>query len=184
MLTELPVSIKHVFTQSAPPDTLLSALMPAVGEFLQGDRCFLYLRDPRTRLGRVPFCWVRHSGIPSVYDAHWKLEPVTLPQSDPMFAAALRAEPSIAVDDVEAASPHVLNRQFERENFGHRALIHAHLCQDGQLWGVLQPCVFEQPRHWTEAEQQAIAQVVSVMTPIAIAYVQATVVSARLQSPD
>lgn len=92
-----------------------------------------------------------------------------------MFAAALRTDPSIFVEDVETASPQILNRQFEQESFGHRALIHAHLCQDNQLWGVLQPCLFGRPRVWTEEERQSIHQIVQAITPNAIAYTQAAV---------
>jgi GAF domain-containing protein len=158
---------------SQDSDVVLSQLMPRLGDFLQCDRCFLYLRDPATRLGRVPFCWTRTPDIPTVYDEEWKPEPENLPNEDPMFAAALRTEPSIFVEDVETASPQVLNRQFEQENFGHRALIHAHLCHNGQLWGVLQPSVFDRPRVWNPEERAAIAQLLPKLTPIAIAYIKA-----------
>lgn len=173
MPTPLPAEIAQLFKPNSPPNTVLAALMPALGTALQCDRCFVYLRNPETRWGRVPVCWVRDSEIPTVYDPDWKPEPETLPDDDPMFAAALRTEPSIFVEDVETASPAVLNRQFEQENFGHRALIHAHLCQDGQLWGVLQPSVFGRPRSWTETERQMIDAIVHAVTPYAVAYVRA-----------
>ncbi|MEG4573247.1 hypothetical protein QUA56_11210 [Microcoleus sp. N3A4] len=48
-----------------------------------------------------------------------------------MFAAALRSEPSIFVEDVETVNPEFVNKDFEAKEFGHRALIHAHLCADG-----------------------------------------------------
>ncbi|MEP1058210.1 MULTISPECIES: GAF domain-containing protein [Cyanophyceae] len=169
----LPASLANVLATTSTPETLFNALMPALGDYLACDRCFLYLREPNTRLGRVPFYWVRHADIPTVYDEDWKLEPPSLPDDDPMFAAALRTEPSIVVDDVEAASADTLNKQFEQENFGHRALIHAHICCEGQLWGVLQPSVFGQPRHWTQTAQEAIDQVVQAITPSAVAYVKA-----------
>ncbi|MBW4693361.1 MAG: GAF domain-containing protein [Lyngbya sp. HA4199-MV5] len=173
MTDRLPSAIDHLLTASLTPEALFKALMPALGAFLGCDRCFLYLRDPKTRLGRVPFCWIRHAEIPLVYDQTWKLEPASLAEEDPMFAAALRTDPSIFVEDVETASPQVLNRGFERQSFGHRALIHAHLAFDHQLWGVLQPCLFGRPRQWTAAERQAIAQIVQTITPEAIAYVDA-----------
>jgi len=175
MFDRLPASLANVLTTDSTPEALFNALIPALGDYLACDRCFLYLREPNTRLGRVPFCWVRHADIPTVYDEDWKLEPPSLPDHDPMFAAALRTEPSIVVDDVETASANTLNKQFEQENFGHRALIHAHLCYEGQLWGVLQPSVFGQPRHWTQVEQATIEQVVQAITPIAVAYVKAAV---------
>jgi GAF domain-containing protein len=175
MFDRLPPSLANVLTTASTPEMLFNALMPALGDYLACDRCFLYLREPNTCLGRVPFCWVRHADIPTVYDEDWKLDPPSLPDHDPMFAAALRTEPSVVVDDVETASADTLNKQFEQENFGHRALIHAHLCYEGQLWGVLQPSVFGHPRQWTQAEQATIEQVVQAITPSAVAYVKAAV---------
>ncbi len=168
----LPVSVAQVFASDQTPEALFTALMPALGESLDCDRCFLYLRDPQTQMGRVPFCWIRNDSVPRVYDRDWKVEPESLPLEDPMFAAALRTSPSITVNDVETASPEVLNRQFEQESFGHRALIHAHLCHDNLLWGVLQPCVFNSPKHWSDQEQQLVDRVASLITPYAIRYVK------------
>ncbi len=167
---DLPDEIVQILNQSQPPIALLAALMPAIGKFLQCDRCFVYLRDPQTRMGGVPFCWRQDVAIPEIYNESWQLEPESLASEDPMFAAALRTEPSIFVEDVQTASDRTLNRQFEAENFGHRALIHAHLCQDGQLWGVLQPCVFDRPRHWTQIERETFDLLVFNITPIAVRY--------------
>jgi GAF domain-containing protein len=168
----LPVSIAQVFAVSPTLEALFTALMSALGESLECDRCFLYLRDPKTQMGRVPFCWVRDASVPKIYNPDWKLERKSLALEDPMFAAALRMSPSITVNDVETASPQVLNLRFEQENFGHRALIHAHLCQDQFLWGVLQPCVFNVPKYWSTEEQRLVDQVVSLITPHAIDYVK------------
>lgn len=171
MSSNVPSSIASILSQHSTPAAQLDALMPALGELFDCDRCFLYLRDPQTRLGRVPFCWVRTEQIPTVYDPDWKPEPESLTDEDPMFAAAVRTEPSIFVEDVEAAPPDLLNREFEHENFGHRALIHAHICHDRQLWGVLQPCLFGRSRQWTAADRQAVAQILDAMTPIVVSYI-------------
>ncbi len=160
-------------SSSLSSEDFLASLMPTVGEFLNVDRCFLYLRNPQTQLGRVPFCWTRDAGIPTLYDQDWKPEPDALTDEDPMFAAALRTEPSIFIEDVEATSSEVLNAQFEKENFGHRALIHGHVCDQGQLWGVLQPCVFGCPRVWSQDERLTINQLIQEITPKAVAYVKA-----------
>jgi GAF domain-containing protein len=168
----LPVSVAQVFAIAQTHEALFTALMPALGKSLDCDRCFLYLRDPYTQMGRVPFCWIRDASVPRVYDEAWKAEPKSLPFEDPMFTAALRTSPSITVNDVETASADTLNRQFEQKNFGHRALIHAHLCYNKLLWGVLQPCVFNSPKDWSDQEQQLVEQVVSMMTPYAIHYVE------------
>jgi len=154
------------------PEAMFAALLPALGEVLQCDRCFLYLRHPQTRMGKVVGCWRRCLQYPDVTDADWKPEPASLAQEDPLFAAALRAEPSIFVEDVETADPEVVNRAFERQHFGHRALIHAHLCQQEQLWGILQPCVFEQPRRWSAGDRAVIAELERRLPGLAVAYVQ------------
>ena len=146
-------------------------MLPAIGKQLQCDRVFIYVRSPYHQVGRVPFCWQRHADIPQVYDPSWKAEPDSLADDDPMFRAALNAEPSLFIEDVEAASPDVLNREFERKTFGHRALIHGHLCIERKLWGVLQPCVFDHPRSWTQSDRQLIERAVGWLAPVAMEYV-------------
>lgn len=153
-------------------DRDLPQLMQAIAEYLKCDRCFLYLRHPETRLGRVPFCWTRNERIPRVYDEEWKPEPESLPDEDPMFAAALATKPSIFVEDVTTASADILNAEFEQKNFAHRALIHGHLCFENQLWGVLQPCLMNQPRHWTAQEQAILTEIIQRITPIAVTYIK------------
>lgn len=181
----LPEVLEKILATDSKPDAVFSALLPALGEVLHCDapqelagrpsvhRCFLYLRNPQTNIGKIPYCWLRSDEYPDVTDSEWKKEPESLPNEDPLFAAALRAEPSVFVEDVETADPQVVNRDFEQKNFGHRALIHAHLCQDGLLWGILQPCVFGQPRVWTEFDRFVIAQIEKKITPLAVTYVKA-----------
>jgi GAF domain-containing protein len=168
----LPVAIQGVFDQHSEPDAILSNLLPVIGEVLQCDRCFLYSRNPETKFGRVSHCWRRNQDIPDIGDPDWKLEPAGLSEEDPMFAAALRTAPSIYVEDVETADPKVLNKEFERHNLGHRALIHAHLSQNGQLWGILQPSVFGQKRIWSEGDRAIITQLESKLVPVVIDYVK------------
>jgi GAF domain-containing protein len=172
MSIELPIEIARVFTSYKTPEATFSELIPVLGRYLECDRCFLYLRDPQTAFGKVEFCWVRDDTIPKIYDREWKQEPKSLASEDPLFAAALRTERSIFVDDVRTARPEVLNRSFEDRSFGHRSLIHAHLCFDNQLWGVLQPCVFNSPRYWGEKDKQIIDRIVSNITPLAVQFIR------------
>ncbi|MEG4027912.1 MULTISPECIES: GAF domain-containing protein [unclassified Microcoleus] len=170
----LPQILDKILSDTKTPDDVFSALLPALGEVLNCDRVFLYLRNPETQRGRVPYCWRRNSNFPEIGDAEWKKEPESLGEEDPLFAAALRTEPSIFVEDVETANPEVVNKNFEAKEFGHRALIHAHLCADGLLWGVLQPCMFDLPRVWTDFDRQVIAAVTEKISPLAVAYVTAS----------
>lgn len=168
----IPPVLGQILQRDRDPDAVFAELLPQLGDLLQCDRCFLYVRDPQTRLGRVPYCWRRSEEYPDVHDAHWKPEPETLEKEDPMFAAALHTQPSIYVEDVETASPETLNQNFEREQFGHRALIHSHLSEADQLWGILQPCMFDHPRDWTEFDHAIMNYVERSLTPFVQEYVK------------
>lgn len=159
------------YTQNHPLEEIADRVLPDIGKQLESDRIFLYVRSPQHSVGRVPFCWRRHKAIALIYDSEWKPEPADLAEQDPLFAAALQAQPSIFIEDVETASPEVLNRDFERQTFGHRALVHAHLCQDDTLWGILQPCVLDRPHAWSTRDRQLIAEVVGWFTPLVKEYV-------------
>jgi GAF domain-containing protein len=167
----LPAALDTAFSTHTEPEALFADLLPALCDVLQTDRCFLDVRNPQTRAYRC-FCWRRSPEFPDKQTPGWEHEQ-HWEDHDPLFAAALRNAPSIFVDDIETADPTVLNREFERKYFGHRALIHAHLCQDDQLWGILQPCIFGHPRLWSDADRLTIAQVTERLTPIVIDYVRA-----------
>ncbi len=165
--------LETVLESSEQLDYKLSAAVKAIAQHLQVDRCFLYIRDPQSRYGRAAFCYCRRSDIPNVTSDKWEQEkPEDLEAKDPMFAAALGCKPTIYVEDVETANPEVVNRDFEAKEFGHRALIHAHLCEAGKLWGILQPCVFNNPRHWTEGDREFINLAVDKLTPLVKQYVR------------
>ncbi len=153
-------------------EDILSKLVKAIAENLKVDRCFLYVRNPETRFGRAAFCYCRNPEILDVSSDRWQKESLDLETEDPMFAAALNCRPSIYIEDVKIANPQVVNRDFEAREFGHRALIHAHLCEEEKLWGVLQPCVFNRPRQWTIEDRQIIEMVVDRATPFVKQYVQ------------
>lgn len=175
----LQLELEQILQSEHGADQVFPQLLPVLGKLLDCDRCFLYLRNPHSKMGKITHCWRRNDDVPDMIDPDWKPEPESLVDEDPMFRAAVNAEPSIFVADVETASSEVLNRDFERQNFGHRALIHAHLRQDGRLWGVLQPCIFGHSRNWTDSDRALIAQVEAAITPLAIAYVKNATVNAE-----
>lgn len=165
--------LEAVLTSSEHLDRQLSAAVKAIAQYLQADRCFLYVRDPQTRYGKAAFCYCRRSDVPDVSSDKWEQEkPEDLEAKDPMFAAALDCKPTVYVEDVETADPQVVNREFEAQEFGHRALIHAHLCEAGELWGILQPCVFDNPRHWSIGDREFIDFAVDKLTPLIKQYVR------------
>lgn len=164
-------TIDNIFTDYKEPSAVFTALLPEIGVALQCDRIFLYLRNPQTKFGKVVNCWRRTLEIPDVDDYQWKQEPESLPQEDPLFAAALQTKPSVYVEDVNTASINIVNKDFEQKTFGHRALVHAHLCKDSQLWGILQPCVFGKPRIWTKSDRLIISQIELKLMPLVIKYI-------------
>lgn len=167
----LPESITNRLAQGQLPETILNQIIEQVGKGLDADRCFLYVRQPDRKRGRIALCWRKNDTIPDVIQPDWQNDTTDLPQEDPLFRAAITLKPSVYVDDVESASSDVLNREFEHKTFGHRALIHAHITEEGQLWGILQPCLFGQPRHWTEEEKIQIEAILPSLQPVIAAYV-------------
>lgn len=171
MTDSLQPTVQKALTTAASNEAGITEALRLVGEYLHADRCFLYVRDPAVGRGRIAFCWRRTATIPDPRH-DWQDDTTDLPQQDPLFRAALAARPSVYVEDIENAPPTVLNRAFEHETFGHRALIHAHITENGQLWGILQPCLFGQPRHWTTAEHTAVESVLPALLPVIQQYMR------------
>ncbi|QIL74971.1 GAF domain-containing protein [Hymenobacter sp. HDW8] len=151
------------------PAECLQCALDIIGPHLGVDRCFLYVRDPVQGRGRIAFVWRKRTTVPDPRH-DWQDDTGDLPQEDPLFRAALATQPSVYVEDVTQAGPEVLNQDFERRTFGHRALVHAHITAGGQLWGILQPCVFDAPRPWTPADREYIEGVILLILPSIQAY--------------
>lgn len=172
-IESLPAAIDALIAKSHSPGETLNDIVQTVGMALNADRCFLYVRQPDQQRGRTAFCWRKNDDVPdkNTIQPDWQPDTTDLPAEDPLIRAGLNRQPSVYVDDVEMATPDVLNRAFEQETFGHRALIHAHIQQDGQLWGILQPCMFDGPRHWTDDEKTQIEAILPRLQPVIAAYV-------------
>jgi GAF domain-containing protein len=171
-MTTTPLSeLETALQNDAPPAEALQRALELVGLHLRADRCFLYVRDPAQGRGRIALVWRLDEAVPDPRH-DWQPDTGDLPQEDPLFRAALAAQPSVFVDDVTEAGPDVLNQEFERRTFGHRALVHAHITEGGQLWGILQPCVFGHPRHWTAAEREYVEDAVPLFLPVVQAYMR------------
>lgn len=170
-ISTLPAAIDTVLMKGYTSEKTLNKVVQTVALALNADRCFLYVRQPDRQRGRIAFQWRSNASIPDVIQPDWQADTTELPQEDPLFRAAIELRPSVYVDDVETAGPDVLNQAFERKIFGHRALIHAHIQMDEQLWGILQPCVFGQPRHWTDEEKAQLEAILPRLQPIIAQFV-------------
>lgn len=168
---QISSSLEKIIKSNDSLETKLNNLVLVIGEGLNCDRCFLYVRNPETKKGKVASCWRKSKNYPEIQDRGWKQEDPSLVREDPMFAAAVKTKPSIFVEDVNTADSQVLNQDFEQREFGHRALIHAHICPDNLLWGILQPCVFEHPRNWSQDDRLLIKKIVPQVAPLVKEYV-------------
>jgi GAF domain-containing protein len=171
MTTQPITELAAVLAANLPAAESLQRALNLVGPHLRADRCFLYVRDPARGRGRIAFVWRLDEAVPDPRH-NWQADTGDLSKEDPLFRAALAARPSVYVDDVTEAGPDVLNQEFERRTFGHRALVHAHITNHGQLWGILQPCVFGHPRHWTAAEREYLEAAVLLFLPVIQKYVR------------
>ena len=160
----------RLFEDAVEPDALFTALMPALGEVLRCDRCFLYLREPTKGQGRITHCWARDGRAAEWIGAAW-LEDPTAPQ-DPLMTIALQTPVAVFVEDIETASSAVVDRAYEREKFRHRALVHAPIYLKDALIGVLECSMFEIPRAWSEGDRQLIAALQAKLTSPAQAYLK------------
>ena len=149
----------------------LQHALDLIGPLLRADRCFLYVRDPQRGRGRIALVWRLDEAVPDPRH-DWQDDTGDLPKEDPLFRAALATRPSVYVDDVTEAGPDVLNQEFERRTFGHRALVHAHIVENGRLWGILQPCVFGHPHHWTAAEREYLDAATPLLLPVVQEYMR------------
>lgn len=155
-----------------PAEAILGETVRLVGEALHADRCFLCIRNPATRQSRIAFVWRRDESVPDVRPEYLEwVDETPLPAQDPLYAAALAGRPSVYVADIQTAPPDVLNRDFEARTFGHRALIHAHVVENSELWGILQPCMFDSPRAWTSTDRAFIESLLPRLVPVIRAYV-------------
>jgi GAF domain-containing protein len=166
---ELPESLQAIFAENSDLDAVFAALMPALCEAWRCDRCFLYLRNPQTGQGRITHCWGTSPEWADLSGSDW-LEEGDIASKDPLMAIAFRTAEPVFVEDIETAGPEIINLDYERDVFQHRALIHAPLYHEGLMYGILEPCVFKQPRVWTEGDRRITTEIQAKLSPLAAAY--------------
>ena len=134
--------------------------LPSVADIADGDR------DPHSRRARATHAWQRKPEYALARDdAGWPVESPSLADDDPMFAMALGDPAALYIEDVLSADPALVNGPYEVAQFGHRALIHAPLYHDGLMYGILEPCMIEAPRAWSDADRAITAMVQEKIAP-------------------
>jgi GAF domain-containing protein len=152
----LPAELEQVFALKQP-DALLTALMPALCQVWQCERCFLCLRDPATTLTRITHSYCARDDRENLIEADWVPEDDAI-LNDPLMILAFQTAEAVYVEDVETADATVVNLAYEQQVFKNRALIHAPIYVKGNLYGILEPCVFDQPRVWSEFDRWITVQ--------------------------
>ena len=170
----IPAELQAVFDNNTSGDEKMARLMQVLCGVLDCDRCLLFLRDPIARKSRCTHGWETDPGFAfDRPDEGWSEEPTTLEADDPMFAEAVKNPEALFIEDIETAPSTLVNAEYERENFKHRALVHAPLQHDGKLYGVLEPCTMEEPKVWSERDREVTAWTMKKLTPIAMEYIAA-----------
>lgn len=172
MSETLNAELHSVLCSDADPSHTLQLSTALIGRLLDAHRCCLFLRHPESRLSRMTHEWV-------IDEKHridrgsneWTVESDTLVEDDPMFAEALVQPEALYIDDVHTADPALVNGAFEEEHFGHRALVHAPLYVGDKMYGILEPCVFGEPRVWSTDDRAVVEQVQQRLAAVAATYV-------------
>lgn len=169
---DLPPTIEIIFRDGDDPDRVFLNLMPAVVDELQCDRTFLYIRDPQRQRTRITHGYSRDNRWPTMVQSGWSAESPSLNSKDPLTASAYQSPEAKFIDDIETASPGTLDLAMERAVFGHRALVHAPIYYEDEFYGILEPCVFDEPRIWTERDRNLIAGLQQVLGRWVYLYLQ------------
>ena len=169
----MPSELAALPTRDDTPGAILADFVRLYGSALACDRCLLFLYQPARGLGTCSHGWWRDEAF--AFDralGEWKPQPADLAASDPLYAEAERNREAIYVEDIETAPASVLDRDYERLHFGHRALVHAPFYAGDTLIGILEPCVFARARAWSARDRAITAWAQEHMAPVAVAWLR------------
>ncbi|MGD1949312.1 MAG: hypothetical protein ACFB14_06665 [Leptolyngbyaceae cyanobacterium] len=165
-----PGELEAIFRNDYSDDGLLHQLLPVLGSLLKCDCCFLYLRHPHRHHSRVTHYWAASDRYPSLVEANWHPESKQLLES-PLFSAAIAAENSVFIDNVEAEYTGLREMDsLVREEY---SLAQGHVLKENHLWGVIRVCVFERSRTWMQFDRSLVMHSVQRLLPSVINYVEA-----------
>ncbi len=172
----IPESLRQWARSDADGDTKMKELMRLYAEALDCQRCVLYCREPDLRRATTTHAW--WSDAKEKYAVQWESwfsdewvdeGPPNAP--DPLFHLALVDPQAVYIDDIENDPTGLVNLEFEAPTFKHRALIHAPIYYAGKCYGILEPSVFDEPRHWSARDREITAWVQAQLGPIVAEYV-------------
>lgn len=164
-------ALQSLFDEIQHTPRLFEAAMPAIGRALSCHRTLLFLRDPVSWQSACTHGWWDKPQHAFSRDRGWRKQSEELAMKDPMFAEAIVNPTALYIDDIETAGDDLVNVEYERNEFGHRALIHAPLFDGGKCYGILEPCVFDHARVWSNDDRDVTEWLQARMGPLAAAYV-------------
>lgn len=174
--TAIPDSLAQWASSDLSLDAKLAELMRVYAEALDCQRCILYLREPDQRRANTTHAWWSDEKEEyavtweSWFSSEWVDEgPPNAP--DPLYQAALVDPEPLFIDDIENDPRGLINVEWEKETFKHQALIHAPIYYDGKFYGVLEPSVFGEARHWSERDKEITRWAQEHVGPLAAAFV-------------
>lgn len=164
-----PRELESVFHRSENAQ-VLDRILPVLGELLQVDYCFLYLRHPQQEKGMITHRWQKAKRYPTMVEDSWHVEDEKLMDS-PLFKAAIKAEHSVFVNDVQAEYEDLKDTDaFTRDE---QALVQGRILKQEQLWGILRVCVSNNSRQWMQFDRSLIIHSIQRLVPHVISYVNA-----------
>jgi len=152
-------------------DERLTAVMQVLCQVWNCERCFLCLRDPDASLTRITHSYCSRPDRENLLEPDWVLEDAAI-LTDPLMVLAFQSPEAVYVEDVETADASTINLAYEQQVFKNRALIHAPIYAQERLYGILEPCLFDQPRIWTEFDRWITVQMQQRLAPLVVQYLQ------------
>ena len=176
---KLPVGLENLLAEPSTQvgqdgvslDQRLTLIMQVLCQVWQCERCFLCLRDPDSSLTRITHSHCTRPDHSSLLESDWVLEDAAV-LTDPLMVLAFQSPDAVYVEDVETADAATINLAYEQQVFKSRALIHIPLYSQRRLYGILEPCVFDQPRVWTKADRWVAMQMQQRLEPLVIEYLR------------
>ena len=165
-----PGELEAIFHKANSDEQLLSQLLPVLGNLLKCDCCFLYLRHPQHRFGKISHYWATSDQYASIVEPDWHSEPEALLDS-PLFEAAIATEHSVFVENVDTEYTNL--RKIDPFIRTEQSIAQGHIIKQDQLWGILRVCIFERTRNWMQFDRSLIIHSIQRLQPTVINYMEA-----------